>query len=300
MSELDDFARATVGPTLRPGEALLAVGWMAPHTSRWRDTQERYLAVGTNQRLVVIETGKSLMHGVPNTKPVGTTAYELAPLTRVVSNDVAALTTNLALHQAGGNVAWAIPSPSIIGAKSVEGHPDFVATYMPWLGRHVAAGTLRTPEGQAAAAHEWHDRATLAQANDRYLITTGSTNTKATRFVKWPLLLAIVCLGLVPIGLAYKQEIVKKIGYVERHIEFVRETVADGHEIQFDPAASEASDRAEIEQLKSKQVLGTLMTAGGGVGFVGLLILSFVLTSKKRSRARAAATASRSAPSGSS
>jgi len=75
------------------------------------------------------------------------------------SNDLTALTTNLALHQASGTVGWAIPSPSIIG------HPDFVATYIPWLGRRVAAGRVAGPRG--------------ARAGERTLVLTSRKRARA-------------------------------------------------------------------------------------------------------------------------
>lgn len=288
MSELDDFALATVTPQLRPGEVILSIGWMAPHMSKWRDQQERYFAVGTNQRLVVIQTGKGLMWGGPKAESLGATVYELAPLSGAATRNFGAMTTNLVLEQPGGRVAWAIPSPSIVGAKCVDGHPDFVASYITWLCRHVAAGSLRTAEGQAAAAFEWQDRAGLKAANDRYLIQQGSTTTKATRFVKWPIYLGLMFLFLIAYGFKMKDDAATKIHYTERHMDFSRQVASEG-EVEWDLEDALAADRAIIAAAKSKQTQGTLVMAVGPIGLLGFSILAFVLTAKKRKRARAAA-----------
>ncbi len=285
MSELDDFARNLIGPTLRPGEVMLSIGWMAKGLD-WRNQQERYFAVGTNQRLVVIQTGRSLMSGGPKIGNDGVVSYELAQLANAASRTIGALTFNLAFDTPSGRVGYAVPSPTIVGAKSVDGHVDFVNVYLHWLCRHVAAGTLRSPEGQAAAAAEWQHRGNLTAANDRYRVQIGDTRTSALGWVRWPLALGILLFALLPIGFAYKAESVKQIGYIEREIDFIRANAATA---EYDVDAAIAQKRARIDREQRKQGKGTLMQVGGVVGLLAGIGFTIVLTSRKRAAARAAA-----------
>lgn len=287
MSDLDDFARNTVAPALRHGEVMLSIGWMA-NGANWRNHSERYFAVGTNQRLVVIKTSAGLMFGTPKIGNEGIVEYELAYAANAVSRTIAPLTFNLAFDSPQGRVGYAVPSPTIVGATGVEGHTDFVKVYLPWLCRHVAAGSLRTAEGAAAAAAEWQQRGIVTAANERYLVSIGDTNVSATRWVKWPFLVGLM-LGAALVGLGFKtkHDAEDQRRYAWRHIDFIHAN-EDSPDIQYDPAVEIARDHAKIADADAAEGRASLMAIAGAIVIVAGIVGSIVLTTKKRKRARAA------------
>lgn len=285
MSELDDFARATVTPMLRPQEVILSVGWMAPGSRRWRDESERYLAVATTQRLVVITSRQSLMYAVPRPENHGVTIYEYVALASARMGGLGPLTGALLLEHAGQKAQYAVPSLEIVGAKSVEGHADFVGTFLPWIARHAAAGALRTPEGVHAAAAEWWQRPQLALANERWLVANGRS-TARTRWVKWPLALSGLCLALAAAGMAFREDGRRQVGYAQSGMAFARQVVAEG-KAEFRLEDKLAEGQRAIDRAEAKQLQGTLMVGGGLAGIPGFFVLAVVLTRRRRAAARA-------------
>ncbi len=288
MSDLDEFARSVVAPTLHPGEVLLSIGWMAPSASNWRDQPTRYFAVGTSQRLVVIQTGTGLMWGGPKAENQGIQGFALGQLGLARVAEGALMAQFLSVQHPGGQAQYAVPSPSIVGAKSVEGHPDFVNTYLPWLCRHVAAGSFRTPEGAAAAAAEWQNRAALVAGNERYYVQIGSGRAKSTRPVTWPMIVGALLLLIALPGFKKRIDAGDRITSTERHMQFLRDN-ADLPGKEWDLETELANDRATIDKMKSAQTQGALLIAAGIAGLLAGFVVTIVLTSKKRKAARAAA-----------
>ena len=192
MAESDDFVRTTLASVLQPGELILAMGWMAPLTSGWRDQYDRYFAAGTTSRLIVIKTSKS-MSTIPKLTNEGVTWMDYAAMQEAGTRRFAALSDNFVIKGASGELKYCVPAPTIIGAKAMEGHAQFNELYLLWLCRHVAAGSFRTPEGAQAAAAEWQNPAALDDTNIRFAPKSMAAGRRRLKErIKWPFYLSLL------------------------------------------------------------------------------------------------------------
>lgn len=200
MAESDDFVRTTVSSILQPGEVILSMGWMAPLSLKWRDLHERFYAAGTNLRLIVIQTRQSLGL-LPKRENQGITWMDYASMTEVGTIRFAALSDNLLIKGASGELRYCVPSPTIIGARSMDGHAQFNELYLLWLSRHVAAGSFRSAAGAQAAAAEWQDPTALDELNIRWAPKSqAAARRRFQRRIKWPFWLMAASLLVVFMG----------------------------------------------------------------------------------------------------
>lgn len=192
MAESDDFVRTTLASVLQPGEVILSMGWMAPLTSGWREQYDRYFAAGTTSRLIVIKTSKA-MSTIPKLTNEGVTWMDYASMQEAGSRRFSALSDNLVIKGASGELKYCVPAPTIIGAKAMAGHQQFNELYVLWLCRHVATGSFRSPQGAQAAAAEWQDPAALNDANIRFAPKSmAAARRRFQRRIKWPFYLSLV------------------------------------------------------------------------------------------------------------
>lgn len=191
---------------------ILAMGWMAPLSSGWRNQHDRYFAAGTTTRLIVIKTSSS-MSTIPKLTNDGVTWMDYAAMHEAGTRRFAALSDNFVIKGASGELKYCVPAPTIIGAKAMDGHAQFNELYVLWLCRHVTAGSFRSAEGAQAAAAEWQNPAALNDTNIRFAPKSmAAARRRFERRIKWPFYLSLLPLLLLFVG-------AKKMGHGGRRAE---------------------------------------------------------------------------------
>jgi hypothetical protein len=296
MGQINDFARQQLQTMLRGGEGLEAMGIGLKHSSSSDDT---YVLFGlTNQRLILLDCASDAWMNAPKAEARGSTFVELASIMEVrvePGSDIGgALIRFFVKHPQGDSFFILRPVHKHFGNKwnfgGFDGHQEWNDLIAPWLASHVAAGTLRSPQGVAHAITELHARraqhAAMAAQNAHAAALAGA-HARANASIKWPYAAMGAAIFVTLIGVFISLRGASEAKSSEEFIASVDRDKRQKYSIFSDPkvaAGAKEHARESIEAAHTRIATGIVVIILGLAGSGGLLAVGMTLNKRKRAQ----------------
>lgn len=287
MGVADDTIRAEVSSALWPGEAVLYTGWLG------RPMHEAvYLVAATQHRLFFVE-GRFGLTSVVLTNGGERFAIEHRAFTAIDENPLV-LGSRLRFEVHGQEPRGFDLAAHKIGT-GCDGLGAFVATYLPWLRRHVAHGSFRTQEGAQHAVAEL-ERGVAESAALRQRFAADAARVAAQKPVRWPWIPGFLFVLAGIFGVFTLVRFAGRIDGAEARAAQVEKEIADAKSTPAKKRTAAQKDlleqaderragaKASIAQSETNRLAGFAFTGGFALA-VGCFVLASRLTAKKRAAA---------------
>lgn len=288
MGVADDTVLAEVSPALWPGETIVFSGFVL----RPSNPDVVYLVASSTRRTFFVEGrfGLTSLVVLP-----GGERFALEHRTLEVVAEESLFLGSLLRFQVHGQEPRGFQlAPQKVGT-GCDGLAAFVATFLPWLRRHVQQGSFRTAEGHALAEAEL-TRAAAESAALRQRSAAEAARREAMRPVRWPLVPGFVFLLAGLFGVFTLVRFAGQLEESERWVARLDKDLAEAKDTapkKRTEAQKDLVENADERLASAKSGLATAETNRvAGFAFTGGLILGvacFVLAGRLTKKKRAAA-----------